>query len=108
MENFPAQEKPFWESIREIFCKFIDLVCNVLRELNRHAKFHGISHVVNTRLHPLERILWLTLVSTSFYIIFRIGYFQVTRYIDKPTVISIDRGVKRGFLISSNGKIYFL
>lgn len=89
MEN--SEEKPLWKILREFLRKFIDFVCDVLRELNRHAKFHGISHIVNTRLHPLERVLWLLLVSISLYIIFRIGYSQVTRFIEKPTVISIDR-----------------
>jgi hypothetical protein len=78
----------------KIITNAIESVCNVIRDLNHFAKLHGISHIVNKRLHPIERFLWLLCVSASFYFIFRIGYSQITRYKANPTVISIERGAK--------------
>jgi Amiloride-sensitive sodium channel len=72
----------------------IESVCDIARELNKFARLHGISHIVNKRLHPIERFLWFLFVSASFYFIFRIGYSQIIRYKANPTVISIERGAK--------------
>ena len=62
-------------------------------ELNKHAKLHGINHLVNQKHHPLERLLWFTLVIAAFYGVFYIGNNQMKRYRANPTVISLERGI---------------
>lgn len=89
-----SEDKNVLADVLAVLENTIESICDVARELNRYAKLHGISHIVNKRLHPIERFLWFTFVSSSFYFIFRIGYSQISRYGANPTVISIERGGK--------------
>lgn len=61
-------------------------------DLNKHIKLHGIDHFVNQKYHPLERILWFALVVAAFFGVFYIGNKQAERYRANPTVISLERG----------------
>lgn len=73
-----------WKSMRELM--------QLVAELNKRGKLHGIDHFVNTKYHSLERLLWFTLVIAAFYGVFYVGNNQMERYRANPTVISLERG----------------
>lgn len=64
----------------------------IIGELNKRGKLHGIDHFVNQKYHPLERLFWFSLVAAAFYGVFYIGNNQMERYRANPTVISLERG----------------
>jgi Amiloride-sensitive sodium channel len=71
---------------------YLEKSIDFIAELNKRAKLHGIDHFVNKRYHPLERLLWFTLVIAAFYGVFYVGNNQMKRYSANPTVISLERG----------------
>lgn len=91
-----AKRRVFWKAISGVTSGYLETLNEYVTELNKHAKLHGIDHVVNKRYHPLERLFWLALVISASYGIFSIGNSQMERYRANPTVISIERGTLFG------------
>lgn len=87
-----AKKRVSWKRISVVTSHYLETLNEYVTELNKHAKLHGIDHVVNKRYHPLERLFWLALVIAASYGIFSIGNSQMERYRANPTVISIERG----------------
>lgn len=85
--------------VSKVLFNKLDQVNKVIADLNKHGKLHGIDQIVNKNYHPLERLLWLSLVVAAFYGVFYIGYNQMERFSANPTVISLERG-KLHFMIS--------
>ncbi|XP_017147816.1 pickpocket protein 19 [Drosophila miranda] len=51
----------------------------------------AISLIVNRQLHTLERSIWLVVVLSSIYAAIMLSGLQYERYLNSPTVISVDR-----------------
>lgn len=103
MTKLPSIKFSF-SKIFKLFFEKLDQVNKVVAELNKRGKLHGIDQIVNKNYHPLERLLWLTLVIAAFFGVFYIGYNQMERFSANPTVISLERGkfsilwCEKGFL----------
>ncbi|XP_022131157.2 pickpocket protein 11-like [Pieris rapae] len=65
-------------------------VFNYVKDGLRNATTHGLSYVVNDRIHPFERIFWMIGFLIAFTLIMLLLTIQFSRYIDAPTVISVD------------------
>lgn len=79
-------------TVTNVFSSNLEDFMQLVAQLNERSKLHGIDHFVNKKYHPLERVLWFTLVIAAFYGVFYIGNNQMERYRANPTVISLERG----------------
>ncbi|CAO1346128.1 unnamed protein product [Diamesa serratosioi] len=78
-------------TVGKIILNFFASILKFIEELNKRANIHGLQHAVNTKLHPLERLVWLAFVAVACYGVYSIGQKQLDRYDANPTVISLER-----------------
>ncbi|CAO1321716.1 unnamed protein product [Diamesa tonsa] len=78
-------------TVNRIILNFFASILKFIEELNKRANIHGLQHAVNTKLHPLERLVWLAIVVAACYGVYSIGQKQLDRYDANPTVISLER-----------------
>lgn len=55
------------------------------------STIHGLNHIAERKRHFLERLLWFVLVVISSYWIANLSSQALVRYIENPTVISMER-----------------
>lgn len=55
------------------------------------SNIHGIKFIFSTKLHPLERLMWLALFFLTCWGAYSISSKQYERYVANPTVISLER-----------------
>ncbi|XP_045514088.1 pickpocket protein 11-like [Pieris brassicae] len=65
-------------------------VFNYVKDGLRNATTHGLSYIVNDRIHPFERIFWMIGFLIALLLIVILLTIQFSRYIEAPTVISVD------------------
>lgn len=80
------------KNVTQVISSIVDKLIQIVAELNKRGKLHGIDHFVNIKYHPLERFLWLSLICAAFGGVFFIGNSQMERFRANPTVISLERG----------------
>lgn len=87
-ENNKKEEKPAESapklSILEILFSFITLFLSV-------STIHGFAHVTAEKRHPVEILIWLSLVGTGIYGACILSSVTWTRYQENPTVVSMER-----------------
>lgn len=55
------------------------------------STIHGFNHLADTKKHPIEIILWASLVGVAVYGATVLSSLTLTRYQENPTVISMER-----------------
>lgn len=60
-------------------------------ELCEKTEIHGLNFIMNHKLHTIERIGWFCLFAVACYGAWSISATQYDRFIDNPTVISLER-----------------
>lgn len=55
------------------------------------SSIHGFTHIAATKRHPVEILIWWLLVAAAVYGAFILSSLTLTRYIENPTVISMER-----------------
>ncbi|CAG4935159.1 unnamed protein product [Colias eurytheme] len=65
-------------------------VFNYIKNGLRNATTHGLSYLVNDRIYLFERIFWLFSFIVSIALIFLLLIAQYQRFIEAPTVVSVD------------------
>uniref|UniRef100_A0A1B0FV54 Putative sodium channel protein nach rhagoletis zephyria n=1 Tax=Lutzomyia longipalpis TaxID=7200 RepID=A0A1B0FV54_LUTLO len=82
-------------SLKELLCSiwrfFLKLYFGYLRRMNEVSQTHGVNYILDERLHPLERLVWVVIVISAFCGAISIGSNQLGRYNANPTVISLER-----------------
>ncbi|GAB0089965.1 uncharacterized protein DMENIID0001_045940 [Sergentomyia squamirostris] len=62
-----------------------------IKRVDSVSQTHGVHHILNEKLHPIERLFWVSLVISAFSGGIVIAHIQWIRYIANPTVISLER-----------------
>lgn len=75
----------------EISLAKLSVMKNFLLIVISISAIHGFNHITKKGYHPLERLLWLVLVSYAAYQTVSISKISLDRYQDNPTVISLER-----------------
>ncbi|XP_067633335.1 pickpocket protein 19 [Eurosta solidaginis] len=60
-------------------------------DLGQETGVLAISLMANRRLHVIERIIWCLIVSSAINAAYHLGGMQLHRFLNSPTVISVDR-----------------
>ncbi|RZC34463.1 pickpocket protein 11-like [Asbolus verrucosus] len=55
------------------------------------SSIHGLPHITAQKRHPVEIVIWVTLVTAAVYGAFVLSSMTLRRYIENPTVISVER-----------------
>lgn len=64
-------------TVGKVVIKIFATILKFIEELNKRANIHGLQHAVNTKLHPLERIVWLLFVVGACYGVYSIGNLRI-------------------------------
>lgn len=65
-------------SVSKVILNFFASILKFIEELNKRANIHGLQHAVNTKLHPLERLVWLAFVVAACYGVYSIGNIKIS------------------------------
>lgn len=55
------------------------------------STIHGFNHITKKGYHPIERLLWFSLVALATYEVVKVSQIFLDRYRKNPTVISMER-----------------
>lgn len=55
------------------------------------STIHGFNHITKKGYHPIERFIWIVLVTCAVYEVAEVSKVFLDRYRDNPTVISMER-----------------
>ncbi|XP_017960637.1 sodium channel protein Nach [Drosophila navojoa] len=64
---------------------------DVAAQAGAETSLLAIRLTVNRRLHITERLLWLFVLVGSVFAVYMLSELQIARYVNSPTVISVDR-----------------
>lgn len=82
------------EKLKRVFRKgflIVETVYELIGEALEKSNIHGIKMVFSTKLHPVERLVWLVLFMFTCFGAYSISSRQFARYAANPTVISLER-----------------
>lgn len=65
-------------TVSKIILNFFASILKFIEELNKRANIHGLQHALNTKLHPLERLVWLGFVGAACYGVYSIGNIKIS------------------------------
>lgn len=74
-----------------ILLKYLNGILDFLVTILSISTIHGLNHIIKKGYHPVERFIWLILVSVSAYAVFSVSKISLDRYKENPTVISVER-----------------
>lgn len=69
----------------------VQIVFKYFGEFTEKTNIHGVRYIFDNRLHLVERLFWLILISVTFWAALSISTTQYERYVANPTVISLER-----------------
>ncbi|KAJ0169840.1 hypothetical protein K1T71_014446 [Dendrolimus kikuchii] len=71
--------------------KTMKTLLKIGREFCSETGIHGFNHIAKPRLHWIERLLWIGLVSLAAWCTFDICRGQWVRYNESPTVVTLEK-----------------